>query len=201
VWLNRTFCFSCLGVNWSGINGIVSQDLIRIKRPADGFIVKKISPRYNRIGFIFNFKVVFIFKFLNLYAQPASHVRAYASGRRTSQWASALWTSVLHIMSILTYTAKRLLPGTLFPLSSSCGPLCPDRAVLPGRGMPMSSSCGPTRALAHQDVRLLEDWAPTWDTGSAYKFINLNMKTTLCIFTMWTLCIKRRRHFMLISKM
>jgi hypothetical protein len=54
--------------------GIVSRDLMRKKRPADGFIGYryKISPRYSRIGFIFNNKVVFIFKFLNLYAQPVS---------------------------------------------------------------------------------------------------------------------------------
>jgi hypothetical protein len=75
------------------------------------------------------------------------------------------------IMSILTYTAKRLLPGMRFPLSSYCDPLSPARAVLlaqlhaeqlllslPGTGMPMSSSVVPhvsledllTRAYAFQ---------------------------------------------------
>jgi hypothetical protein len=73
------------------------------------------------------------------------------------------------IVSILTYTTKRLLPGssstdficptravlhgTHLLLSSSCGPLHPTRAMLPGRYMQMRSSCGPlfpARALAHQ---------------------------------------------------
>jgi hypothetical protein len=38
----------------------------------------------------FNFKVVFTFKFFNLYAKPASLGEAHASGRRTSRLASAL---------------------------------------------------------------------------------------------------------------
>jgi hypothetical protein len=43
--------------------GIVSRDLMRIKRPADGFIGYIISPGYSWIGFTFNFKVVFMCKF------------------------------------------------------------------------------------------------------------------------------------------
>jgi hypothetical protein len=38
---------------------------MRINRPADGFIGEIISPRYSRIGFIFNFIGVFILKFLD----------------------------------------------------------------------------------------------------------------------------------------
>jgi hypothetical protein len=65
------------------LKGKVSRDLMRIKRPAYGFIGMKNG--YNLKGFIFNLNAVFIFIFLNLYAQPASHVGAHASGRRTSR--------------------------------------------------------------------------------------------------------------------
>jgi hypothetical protein len=51
------------------------------KRPADGFMGFIISPRYSRIEFIFNFIVIFIFKFLNFYAQPVSLYGAHTSGR------------------------------------------------------------------------------------------------------------------------
>jgi hypothetical protein len=60
--------------------GTVSRDLMRKKRPFDGFIGWIIRLRYSRIGFIFNFKAVFIFKFLNLYAQPVYLWGAHASG-------------------------------------------------------------------------------------------------------------------------
>jgi hypothetical protein len=52
---------------------------MRKKRPFDGFIEWIISHRYSRIGFIFNFKAVFIFQFLNLYAQPVYLWGAHAS--------------------------------------------------------------------------------------------------------------------------
>jgi hypothetical protein len=52
---------------------------MRIKRHADGFTGKIISPSYSWIGFIFNFNDIFIFKFLNLYAQPAFLWGAHAS--------------------------------------------------------------------------------------------------------------------------
>jgi hypothetical protein len=69
------------------LKGIVSWDLMRITRSADGFIGYKINPRYNRIGFIFHFKVAFVFKYLtnNLYAQPASHVGALAGRGRQQE--------------------------------------------------------------------------------------------------------------------
>jgi Adenylate and Guanylate cyclase catalytic domain len=56
---------------------------------------------------IFDFNAVFIFKFLNLYAQLASYLLAYASGRRSS-----CSPDLSPLMSILTYTSKQLLPGT-----------------------------------------------------------------------------------------
>jgi hypothetical protein len=59
---------------WSTIKfslkGIVSRDLMRKKRPFDGFIGWIISLRYSWIWFIFNFKAIFKSKFINLYAQP-----------------------------------------------------------------------------------------------------------------------------------
>jgi hypothetical protein len=74
------------------LKGIVSQDLMRIKRPADAFIGKIISPRYSRIGFIFNFTGVFIFKFLNSYAQPASLWEAHVFWNVTvSKCSSGTW--------------------------------------------------------------------------------------------------------------
>jgi hypothetical protein len=117
---------------------------MRKKRPFDGFIGWRISSRYFRIGFIFNFKAVFIFEFLNLYAQPvylwgahasrSLHVsgtwgtpRAVQRGRasrgallpgtsgtaRAAQRGDYLCSPALSvIMSMLTYTAKRLLPRT-----------------------------------------------------------------------------------------
>jgi hypothetical protein len=39
--------------------------------------------RLNRRGFIINFNGIIIFKFLNLYAQPVSHVGARADVRPT----------------------------------------------------------------------------------------------------------------------
>jgi hypothetical protein len=54
--------------------------LIRKKRPFDGFIGWIMSLKYSRIGFIFNFKAVFIFRFLNLNAQPVYLWGAHASG-------------------------------------------------------------------------------------------------------------------------
>jgi hypothetical protein len=83
------------------------------------------------------------------------------------------------------YTAKRLLPVTHSPLSSSCptravlpgagsplsssgSPSRPTRVVLPGTGMPMSGSSGPlrpARALAHWDVCFPEVWTPQIDTA------------------------------------
>jgi hypothetical protein len=88
---------------------------MRKKRPAVGFIVWMISPRYSRIEFIFNFNDVFIFKFLNLYAQLLSLWRTHASWRRTSLDHGST-------MSMLTYTTRAVLPGTRYLLSSSCGP-------------------------------------------------------------------------------
>jgi hypothetical protein len=109
--------------------GIVSRDLMRKKRPFDGFIGWIISRRYSWIGFIFNFKAVFIFKFLNLNAQLAYLWVAHASRSlhvpvskvlygtwgtaRAAQRGDYLCSPALgDIMNILTYTAKRLLPGT-----------------------------------------------------------------------------------------
>jgi hypothetical protein len=104
-------------------------------------------------------------------------------------------------MSMLTFTAKWLIPGTSFPLSSSCSPPRPARALLPGTHSPLSSFSGPprparsvlpgtgilmtssrsppwpARALANQDVRLPEAWAPQRDTGWACKLKNLSVKT------------------------
>jgi hypothetical protein len=76
-----------------------------LRRAADGFIGWSISPRYNRIEVIFNFNAVFIFKFLNLYAQPASNVRAYDPGKRRCHEAKCSLDFSL-MMSIFTYTAK-----------------------------------------------------------------------------------------------
>jgi hypothetical protein len=42
------------------------------------------SPSYFQIGFIFNFNEVFIFKFLNLYAELASLWGAHTFSRHTS---------------------------------------------------------------------------------------------------------------------
>jgi hypothetical protein len=50
---------------------------MRKKRPFDGFMGWKIS--HSRIGLIFNFKAVFIFKFLYSYAQPVYLWGAHAS--------------------------------------------------------------------------------------------------------------------------
>jgi hypothetical protein len=47
------------------------------------FYWKKISSRYFRKGFIFNFKAVFISKCLSLHAQPVSLWGAHASWRRS----------------------------------------------------------------------------------------------------------------------
>jgi hypothetical protein len=52
---------------------------MRKKRPFDGFIGWIISRRYSRLGFIFIFKAVFMFKFSNLYAQPVYLWGAHAS--------------------------------------------------------------------------------------------------------------------------
>jgi hypothetical protein len=90
------------------------------------------SPRYSRMGFIFNFNYVFLFKFLNLYAQ------AYVPVSKCSPYLGST-------MSKLAYTARAVLPGTLSPLSSSCGPPLPTRAVLSGTHSPLSSSSGPSR--------------------------------------------------------
>jgi hypothetical protein len=62
------------------LKGIVARDLMRVKRPADG--VENKSYKYNRIRFICNINAVSTLDCLNLYAQPASHVGAYASGFR-----------------------------------------------------------------------------------------------------------------------
>jgi hypothetical protein len=111
------------------IKGIVSRDSMRKIRPFDGIIGWIISCSYSRIGFIFKFKAVFIFKILNLYAQPVYLWGAHPSGSlhvpvskvlsgtrgtaRAAQQGDYLCSPALGaIMSILTYTAKRLLPGT-----------------------------------------------------------------------------------------
>jgi hypothetical protein len=78
---------------------------------------------------------------------------------------------LISIMSILTYTARRLM-------SSSCGPPRPAIAMLFGIGMPMSSSSGPpcpAKALAHRDVYFSEALAPQSDAGWAYKFKHENV--------------------------
>jgi hypothetical protein len=52
---------------------------MRKKRPFDDFIGWIVSRRYSRIGFIFYFKAVFIFRFLNLFAQPVYLLEASTS--------------------------------------------------------------------------------------------------------------------------
>jgi hypothetical protein len=68
------------------LKGIVSKDLMRIRRPADGFIGKKILDITGEGSFL----TLVIFKLLNLYAQPASPVGDHASGRRTCWGAISL---------------------------------------------------------------------------------------------------------------
>jgi hypothetical protein len=89
--------------------GIISRDFMGKKRPFDGFIGWIISRRYTRIGFIFNFKAVFIFKFLNLWGAHASgslHVpvsrvlsgtwgTARAAQRGSASRGALLWGDVL----------------------------------------------------------------------------------------------------------
>jgi hypothetical protein len=60
--------------------------LVDFSANKDRFVINLLRFSFkNLIEFIFNFKVVLIFKFLNLYAQLVSLWGAYASGRRTSR--------------------------------------------------------------------------------------------------------------------
>jgi hypothetical protein len=105
--------------------------------------------RYNWIWLIFNFKIVFIFKFLNLFAQPAFHVGAHPSGRQCVLPGPQPHKERSHLHR------KTTAPRQYVAMSSSCGPLYPAGALLPSTRLLLSSSCGPLRPARANEQQLL----------------------------------------------